>query len=358
MSALRLMIVDDKEEELATCRDTVERYKDERQRDVHMVECRSVEEAFAQLDNSFDGAIIDLKLSDQGDEGNQVVRKIEDLCFRIPVAILTGTPDAADRDFTYIGVYKKGEPGTGYADLLDNFWDIYNTGLTRIMGGRGIIENALNRVFKQNVIPRKDKWVEYGRIDPHRTEKALIRHTLGHLLQLIDEDEGRCFPEEVYLAPPITNTVRTGSIVKNESGRQVVILNPACDLVIRENGTFKTDHIMIVMIENEADILSKILEGITNKGKKEKMLKKVYGNNYTDYYHWLPQTEFFDGGFLNFRKIWTFTEERYKEAFSEPKIQISPAFIKDVVARFSSYYARQGQPDIDCSAFITNMTTG
>ena len=33
--------------------------------------------------------------------------------------------------------------------------------------------------------------------------------------------------------------------------------------------------------------------------------------------------------------------------YSPTKIPISPPFVKDIVARFSSYYARQGQPNID-----------
>ena len=30
-----------------------------------------------------------------------------------------------------------------------------------------------------------------------------------------------------------------------------------------------------------------------------------------------------------------------------PSIQISPPFVKDIVARFSSFYSRQGQPTVD-----------
>ena len=76
MSAFRLLIVEDNDQDLTTCRDTVARYRDEKQREVELVECRSVKEAFEKLDNSFDGAIIDLRLADQGDEGNQVVSRL------------------------------------------------------------------------------------------------------------------------------------------------------------------------------------------------------------------------------------------------------------------------------------------
>lgn len=357
MKAFRLLIVEDDDQDLTACRDSVARYKDEKQRDVELVECRSVEDAFEQLDNTFDGAIIDLKLDSQGDEGNQVVNRIEKSHFRIPVAILTGTPDAADLNFAYIGVFKKGDPGAGYADLLDRFWGIHNTGLTRIMGGRGIIEDTLNKVFRKNLLPQKDKWIAYGETDSSRTEKALLRHAINHLHQLLDDDEDRSFPEEMYLHPPLSGKIRTGSIVRDKGGDWFTVMNPACDLVIRGNGNFKTDRILLAEIEKENDVLGLALDGIQNVDKKKKKLKTVFGNNHTDYYHWLPKTDFFPGGFLNFRKLSTSTKDEFGDKFRTLEIQISPSFVKDVVARFSSYYARQGQPDIECDGFITHLTS-
>ena len=43
MSVLRLLIVEDDEQDLSTCRDTVERYENEKQRKVELVECKDVE---------------------------------------------------------------------------------------------------------------------------------------------------------------------------------------------------------------------------------------------------------------------------------------------------------------------------
>jgi hypothetical protein len=45
--------------------------------------------------------------------------------------------------------------------------------------------------------------------------------------------------------------------------------------------------------------------------------------------------------------ISTYTEEELNHQFKKTLTQISPAFVKDIVSHFSSYYARQGQPDID-----------
>ena len=345
MKAMKLLIVEDYEGDLEICRDTVKRYKDEKKREVEVVECQNVEKARSLLDNSFDGAIIDLKLADKGEEGNKVISRIKELYFRIPIAIFTGTPNAANPEFDYIGVFTKGE--TKFIDVFDRFWEINNTGLTRIMGGRGIIEETLNIVFLKNLLPQIDKWVTYGKKKSSRTEKALLRHVLNHLLHFLQDDEESCFPEEVYLLPPLTDKIRTGSIVKKKNEKQsYVVMNPACDLVIRNNDEYKTDRILIVEIDPEDSLFSGNSSSDRSKSQNEK-LKKAYRNNHTYYYHWLPKTDFFEGGFLNFRKLSSFPVKEFSVNFNAPAVQITPSFVKDIVARFSAYYARQGQSDIE-----------
>ena len=59
MNSIRLLVVEDDPQDIGTCRSTVERYQDENQREIELVECKDVDEAFEKLDNTFDGAIID-----------------------------------------------------------------------------------------------------------------------------------------------------------------------------------------------------------------------------------------------------------------------------------------------------------
>ena len=360
MKKLRLLIVEDVEQELESFRDELDDYTREKKRDIELVECKTLEEALDKLDNSFDGAIIDLKLANyRSNEGSQVVEKIKASFFRIPIAIFTGNPGEwnhdLDEEIMLIDVFTKG--ATGYNEILDQFWAIYNTGLTRIMGGRGLIEQQLSEVFLKNLVPQIDTWISYGEIDPERTEKSLLRYAINHLFQLLEEEE-RCFPEEFYLYPPVSEEITTRSIVKEETSDQLfVALSPACDLVIRRNGEFKTDRILLVEIESEDNVVNAALDGITRTRSKENKLRDVSNNNHTDYYHWLPEAYSFDGGFLNFRKLRTLDKTEFNEKFEKPLIQISPFFVKDIVSRFSSFYARQGQPDIDSTDFVTRYTT-
>ena len=366
MSTFRLLVVEDDLEDLKNYRGTIRGYAAQRGRDIELVECRTREEVFEKLDKSFDGAIIDLTLFEEDDAGNQVIKKIVESFFRIPIAVITEDPDNWDDSLNekimLIDVFRKRE--VNHNEILDIFWDIYNTGLTHIMGGRGKIEKTLNQVFLENLKPNKKSWISYAKngedeearkINSERTQNALLRYTLNHLLQLLEDDEEDRLPEEVYLYPPVLDRIRTGNMVK-ANDQWFVVLNPACDLV-PINGEFKTDRILLVEIERDAvkDVLRK---SNNNKDKKRK-LDALSKNTHAFYYHWLPPVRFessdgqilnFDGGILNFRKLKTLTKVYFQKKFGDPLIQISPSFMKDIISRFSSYYARQGQPNLDRDA--------
>ena len=152
---IKLLIVEDNEQELDTCRSSVKRYQIQKNRQVEIVECKTLEEARQKLDTSFDGAIIDLNLGTDGYTGNEVIEIIYK-SFRIPIRILTGTPQNAIVDTKSIIIHTRGE--IEYVDLFDIFFDTYNTGLTKILGGRGDIEQIMHKVFWDHLLPHIDGW--------------------------------------------------------------------------------------------------------------------------------------------------------------------------------------------------------
>ena len=279
---------------------------------------------------------------------------MEESFARIPVIFVTALPDSVI-DYPSVVSTRSRDKGT-YESDLQQFKEICDTGLTRIMGGRGVIEKNLSKVFLESLLPQRGKWISYGKEDSARAEKALLRHTLNHLSQLLEEGEDSFFPEEVYLYPPLSDRITTGSIVTLED-QWFVIISPACDLVIRRNGRFKTDRILLVETEEEDVVLRTALDGISKKDKRKSKLNEVLNNNFTDYYHWLPETRSWGGRFLNFRRLKIIDDEKFREEFEIPEIQISPSFVKDIVARFSSFYARQGQPDIESNDIISRILT-
>ena len=352
---MKILLVEDAAEQQRAFKDSVDVLKDRNDLNVEYEIAEDISGALNKIDSSYDGAIIDLWLGNDEEGGNEIVRQLGGSFTRIPIIFVTAFVNSVKDHPSVIKTRNRYE-GTYESDLL-LFEEICNTGLTRIMGGRGLIEQRLSEVFLKNLLPQIETWVSYGETDSERTEKALLRYALNHLFQLLEEGDESCFPEEVYLSPPLLDAITTGSIVKEKTCDQpFVILSPACDLVIRQNGEFKTDRILLVEIEAENDIVNDALDGIRRQRSREDKLKAVFNNNHTDYYHWLPKTDFFDGGFLNFRKLEALNKDDFEGKFEKPLMQISPFFVKDIVSRFSSFYARQGQPDIDSVGSVDRYT--
>ncbi|WIY24433.1 hypothetical protein [Parasedimentitalea psychrophila] len=81
-----------------------------------------------------------------------------------------------------------------------------------------------------------------------------------------------------------------------------------------------------------------------NDRRKTQLLDMLRSNNNGPTFHALPGTSFIDEGFLNFEQVMSIVLGNIEEQFGTPVSQISPAFAKDIVARFASYLGRQGQP--------------
>ena len=393
MNNMKLILIEDNDEEVQSCTHAVNDFNDDHKGKGWCIQLEphtNIESASKALESSyFDGAIIDMNLADSGDEGNQALDVIRQHLKRIPVAIYTGTPNVADNsdDIPLIDVFKKGD--ATYEQLIYKFWDIYNTGLTKIMGGKGLIEQSLSQIFIKHLLPRispakispeptvseKSNWVYYAEEDPDNTEKALLRHTLNHLIHELYKSSENCYPEEMYIHLPNLEQdqvkVDTGCILQNKDNNKFyIVLSPACDLAEREGGVCNTDRALLVEIQMLEDILSDdyfISNCHDGKKLKKRYLKsnsespreylskqqdndliKYQRNTKNLYYCWLPKTSCFNNGaVINFRRVSTYSQEELDKSFNSPVIQVTSPFLKDIISRFSSYYARQGQPDIN-----------
>lgn len=343
---MNILLVEDTESSIKSCI----QFASIDERDISIKVARNAKEAKENLNNSIDAAIIDLKLKSVADAGNHIVTEINELCLRIPTVVHTGTPDNIKAPV--LKIFTRGE--CSYKEIFDYLFDVQNTGIVNIIGQKGILENKLTEVYTKNIIPTiNNSWIAYGKENPILAEKALLRYTLNHLLQFLEnvDDVEKCYPEEMYIYPPVDENYRTGTILKNNEGVYFIVLSPACDLALH-NGSFKTDRVLLVEIKKIDEIISLATRHCKSDDERKQKLNDLYCNIYSLYYHWLPKVSFFEGGIINFRRINSFAKKDLKKIFSKPQVQIAPFFCKDIVARFSSYYARQGQPDIDLSSFI------
>jgi len=356
MGQINIIVVEDNADQQQIIRDSADAYEIDCDRRVELIFCDNAEEAIASINGNFDGVILDMKLHNDQEAGSTILTAMEKASFRVPVIFVTAYPDLVNQSEIVIRCHAKAEGS--YRDDFELFFDLYNTGITKIMGGRGKIEETLKVVFAKNLMhpAQRDAWISYGKSDSAMAEKAMLRFTLNHLMQLLEDDQAHCFPEEMYIYPPLQRGFKTGSIIKKKEGdSHYIVLNPACDLVMRATGQMKTDRLLLVEIDDESKAYNHILAKQTDEDSKKEILNKFFSNSYSPFYHWLPSTSFFPGGFINFRKLATLNPKQCLTHHDPPSVQVASSFVKDVLSRFSSFYSRQGQPDIDSSQIIAKI---
>ncbi|AFA47443.1 response regulator [Acetobacterium woodii] len=339
----KFLLIEDSEDDAALFQDTVKRLNIEAKVETYQL-CiaKTYSEGIEMIGSGFDGVIIDIRLDD-GHSGNEIIREIMQK-YRLPVAIFTGTPDTEQKDGSPILVYKKGE--AEHKDILSNLCKVSETGLFNVLGGTGILEKVMNQIFWKNLYPQIGLWTG-KKAQGIETEKLLLRYTVSHIQELIDSETPAYVTEEMYIKPPIINTIKTGAIYQSpEAGIYCIVLSPPCDLVVH-NGVVKTNRILVCEIDNHDVVNKEIADKASRRDKKKENIQNAIKNNYSDYYHWLPKNSLFCGGYINFRNVMTYPIDQFIDEYGQPIAKIQEYFVKSILNRFSSYYARQGQPDFD-----------
>lgn len=312
--------------------------------------------------NSLIGVIVDLHLADDGaTSGVMFIEKLAQNFNKIPIAIYSGTSrdlGAANKELVSnlcIKIYEKDK--STYDEIILRFRKIADTGINQILGDKGIIEKKLFDIFQKEILPNIDSWISCQ--SNGDLKEPLTRHAINYLHQIIDTAHIDYLSIEFYLNPKIIDEekdrVQTGGIYTDIEGQSYFVITPACDLVSKNS-----NYVQLLPIIPK-DIVINTMSGFkggngykTNmrdlSSNQKESLKRCFSNNAGDFLHYFPCVlNIFNGGFINFRNIKTI---EFHEAEKYTKIlQVSPQFVKDIVARFSSYYARQGQPELSDKKF-------
>lgn len=363
METIKILFVEDNETPIQTFNNELKEFNEEHSTlQIEAIIKKTYDEVLHSIDKSFDAIIMDLALGNDQEAGNKIVKELELLGLRIPILFVSGNHSNVSTHPLIVNI--RARDNGDYEQDLNDIVNFYKTGLTNILGGRGEIEKKLSEIFTETVLPELDIWKQYAskQTEDKQTEKALLRLVVNHLNHLLEEDEIPSYPEEFYIYPVKDEILRTGTLLKSRVKNDYFIsLSPACDLAQR-NGVCKTDRLLIAEIEPIDHIKETVYNQFAqqNPGSKKdqiitKELKKYFSNNYSNYYHSLPKIKKFTGGFINFRKAQSLTQENLDSDYEVVKIQVAAPFIKDILSRFSSYYARQGQPVISFDSHIDEI---
>lgn len=377
---MRLLIVDDDQHQIQRYADLIEEFNRAGNVEIQPEYRNSLDEAFQALSQNYDGAVIDLRLSGENEaEGNLIIKEIKKNK-RFPVCVVTGYPQDLDADLKedaegdsnlFFWVEKRDRP---FPDVLLRLATIHSSGVVEIIGANGTIETALTTIFWTHLAKTLSFWNAQDETDKHRKQR-LLRYTLYHLLSKFeatdDGDFDISYPDEMYVIPPFRTQWQTGDIVKHtETQTYSLILTPACDLA-----QDKAKRIQVVEIEDfDSGVWSekkKLYKAVEKRladqnpevanGKDELTktalmddLMRLMRNSYSLRYHFLPSCQNFPGGMLNFQKVGSIAVKDFSKTYTKEGT-VTPAFLKDIVARFATYYARQGQPSFQCERLIIDL---
>lgn len=379
---MNILLIEDNDSDIQVFTKSVKAWKAENPAITESVEvksCKTLDEAITrtsqtECSDNLDGIVLDLKLP-QDTDGEDFLKHLKNLYLRIPVVVLSGTPWELDDEYksTCLKSYVKAEQHE--KEILDLLWDCKRSGLMDLIGGKGLFEKHLKTVFDKCIVPRFDDWRNMMKtVEPDKadtvTSEALSRHVLTCLGLLLSNDTETIQPEECYVLLPdeVISCPRPGMILKDSNEVHYVVLNPACDLAIRSNGSANSDVMLLVPIDSERDTLKALMQAPANgatlsskqKRHNEGIRENAYKNKEPIRFHWLPRCGKFEGGFVNFRDVFTCDSAKFGNEYivCENKFIVHPDVLKNIQSRFASYYARQGQPDIDFSRFSSEAIDG
>jgi len=358
---IKVLVVEDENSQIQIYQDTVDEYNDDN--NIHNIDisiCRTLEEGIKSLYTPlFDAAIIDLKLSGSTEmEGMSIVEAINEN-LRIPIFIVSGSISQIDT-INETALLKKRERTTDFNNVLKEIVQIYNTGITNILGNKGVVEKLLNNIFWKHIPLTLNSWLNDESRDSEQKEKSLLRYTLLHMQEYIDEDIEKYHPSEFYIAAPIKKIIHTGDIVCYEDARYIV-LTPSCDMVIRSDGHRGATKILFCKIVDLKDVINNYdtLDTTTSENNTTRKRLNVLIENKKQNYHFIPKSNKIGAGLIDFQDKKTIEEEVVNNCLANKTMEriatVSMPFLKDIVSRYSNYYARQGSPDFDTNEIFKTL---
>lgn len=373
---MKILLIEDKDSDISVFKDSVDAWNIGKAEQFEVEVCTTLEGALSRLlsPNDLDGIVLDLKLP-QNTNGEEVIKRLGKLYLRIPVVVLSGTPAELADEYQIVCLNSFVKAEQHEKEILDLLWDCKRSGLMKLIGGKGLFERYLKTVFDKCIVPRFGEWRELMKaVAADKAEvtasEALTRHVLTCLGLLLSNDTEKIQPEECYVLLPdeAISCPRPGMILKDSNEVHYLVLNPACDLAIRSNGSANSDVMLLVPIDSEMDTLKALMQapanGATLSSKQKRhnagIRENAYKNKEPIRFHWLPRCGKFEGGFVNFRNVFTCDSAKFGNEYivCENKFIVHPDVLKNIQSRFASYYARQGQPDIDFSRFSSEAIDG
>lgn len=334
---------------------------------------KTPEQAMSSLyKENYHALIVDLKLESGDDKKNDADYSgnvlLENIVRKeiIPIIVRTGFPSKVKPEIktNIINAYPKENPTL--VAVIEELINSYISTFKMFTSGGEIDQNIKD--FFWNVLPdcfqNKDK--DIGFLDKETQQKVVIRYVSSWLNNKY-MFEGRYLdvePIEMYMFPnPIDKICNCDIYEDQSSNEKFIVLTPSCDLANN-----KAENILFAKIQKDneiSDFTATIQtcseqqnkgDGISQKNKKKIASWSRNSHEKSMRYHYLPKVSFFEGGFIDFSILISLKYDWNQNQFPDRDFKkigtITEAFKRDIIARFSSYYQRQGQPTFNTESVL------
>lgn len=344
---MNILVVDDDINQNKILRDAIDLFNKTSGIQITLDEAITLNDGLNKLrENSYDGAIVDLRLepNDTAGLGNQILNEIKSKS-RFPVRVVSGhlgdlEPELQIENYLFKCSNRGDED---YDVILSEFRDIHSTGITGILNNKGLIETNITTIFWRHISEILPEFVTHKTANPDwEVEKVLLRYISSHILEYleisIDNNLEPVHNIEFYIKPPVKEKIFTGDIVNCKENKDYgFILTPACDLATdSKRKEPKAEYVTVCIIDEYSSV---------TQGKNSGDTKKLISNNADLKFHFLPETILFKGGFINFQRIISVPiNDIIDKSKFEVECVVTNPFRKDIISRFGNYFSRQGQP--------------
>lgn len=347
---IRLLIVEDNEEEIRSWQRTIERYNASAA-GIELVASYAVDAGEAMnaiKGQDFDAAVVDIRLKAglKGDtpdaSGNIVLEQILKAEMAV-VAAYSGETNAVEIPNGADHIVKF-EKGGGNGEVLN--WLTSQAGMIdQIRIAQTMIRREMARVFVRSVWPRWQNWLTNDPPYPQpQIRNALARHITSHVLvSLLGASEQKAHAEEWYFVPPVGDKLMTGDLIESE-GKVEVVITPRCDIA-----TDKYSTIQLASCEPCVDDWKKALAQIAETSKSGKMSELLQHSKKSSE-HFLPPMRLANGEQkgpyrVQFTTIRSVPKTDADALVPKRVATLTPEFLPSLVERLGAYFSRIGTPD-------------
>ena len=337
---IRIIIIEDDQQQKNMYNDVIEEYN-------HGNKEYTIEAIMIDNDDTLpkllyedrcDCLIVDLNWGkdDVRNSGNRVIKTIIKNK-RVPIVVMSGNLNLLEEEVEDCKFFIKHDRTDLFSDVLKEIATMFGTGYTRALGYSGKIDSMINEVFWKYMSTNIDYW---GNLESGIKEKRILRYAITRANEMLTYD-GEKHDEynaiEFYIKPPLRNQAFSGDIIIIDD-KKYIIISASCDM---EQGN--ADY--VVMCKLEFNEINTIMAKVKEDDSKAKDKLRNFVNNAKGRYHLLPPCKTFSGALVDFQQV-SCLERKELDEKCIVLASVLPVFAKDIHARFSQYYGRQGQPQL------------